>query len=276
MTAGTSMGDSSSSALARKRRKVKLSRKNENDKRLVRDDDDEYDDDEPEEVLSGERKKPHITGIKRQARYDPGVSMTRDELTVWRKEARRVRNRESAAQSRARTRDKIDELAGELATLGSKYAAALERIAQLEAAASSNDSLSPVTVSQEEAVEKEPVVSPISSPELTSVVSPVSSPRSSFSLNVSHHYHQEKVEEKYQHIMDLIIRPTAAKITGAGTTSSLSNDDNDDVHIPSHDSIEAIDDVEMGDFLLEALSDTTDDPIDELQTDSFLDSLCAV
>lgn len=206
------MGDSTSnsSALARKRRKVKLSRKNENDKRPREDDAFDYgDDEEPEEVISGERKKPHITGIKRQARYDPGVNMTRDELTVWRKEARRVRNRESAAASRARTREKIDELEDKLTALGSKYSTALKRIAELEASASSsNDSFDPVTVSQEEAVEKEPVVSPISSPELTSLVSPASSPRSSFSLGVSH-YHQEKVEEKYQHIMDLIIRPTA-------------------------------------------------------------------
>jgi hypothetical protein len=202
------MGDSSnSSALARKRRKVKLSRKNENDKRPREDDASDYDD-EPEEVISGERKKPHITGIKRQARYEPGVNMTRGELTAWRKEARRVRNRESAAASRARTREKIDELEDKLTALGSKYSAALKRIAELESASSSNDSFDPVTVSQQEVVEKEPVVSPITSPELTSLVSPASSPRSSFSLDVSH-YHKEKVEEKYQHIMDLIIRPTA-------------------------------------------------------------------
>lgn len=68
-----------------------------------------------------------------------------------------------------------------------------------------------------------------------------------------------------------LINLPAAKITGAGTsTSTLSSDD---VNITSDNSIEEIDDVEMGDFLLEALSDTSG-PIDE--HDSFLDSLCAV
>ena len=190
--------DLDSSALARRRRKVKLSKR--------RRDDSDDDDDDPEEATSSGIKKPHITGIKRQARYDPGVSMTRDELTEWRKEARRVRNRESAAESRQRTRARIDLLEGQLGSLENKYAAALKRISELEAAATaSNDSVSPVTVSQVFSV-VEPVVSPISSPALTSVVSPVASPRSSFSLNDNH---QEKVEEKYKHIMELISRPTA-------------------------------------------------------------------
>jgi hypothetical protein len=188
------------SALARLRRKAKMTKRR-------REDSDDDDDDEPEEVISGERKKAHITGIKRQARYDPGVPMTRDEMTSWRKEARRVRNRESAAESRRRTRDKIDVLQDQLSSLESKYAAAVKRIAELEEAGS-NDSFTPKTVSQEEAeAVNEPFVSPISSPELTSVVSPVFSPRSSFSLNDPHH--QEQVEQKYQHIMDMISRPTA-------------------------------------------------------------------
>ena len=190
--------DMDSSALARRRRKVKLS------KRRREDSDD--DDDDPAEATSDGIKKPHITGIKRQARYDPGVAMTRDELTEWRKEARRVRNRESAAESRQRTRSRIELLEGQLGSLESKYAAALKRISELEAAAAaSNGSVSPLTLSQELPV-AEPVVSPISSPELTSIVSPVSSPRSSFSLNDDH---QEKVEQKYKHIMELIHRPTA-------------------------------------------------------------------
>jgi hypothetical protein len=198
MTIETSHNEGDTSALARRRRKARLSRKNENDKRLR-----EEDDDEPEEVISGPRKKPHITGIKCQARYDPGVPMTRDELTSWRKEARRVRNRESAAASRQRTREKIDELEDKLASLSSKYAAALKRIAQLEAGVS-NHPIVPTTVSQEDSSITQ--VSPISSPHLTSV-SPASSPRSSFSLDDSHH--QVQVEQKYQHIMNMITRPAA-------------------------------------------------------------------
>ena len=51
--------------------------------------------------------------------------MTRDELKAWRKEARRVRNRESAAASRKRNRERIDELESEVDALKTKYAAAL-------------------------------------------------------------------------------------------------------------------------------------------------------
>lgn len=194
----TTKPEGDSTVLARRRRKAKLSRKNENEKR-PRDDED----DQPEMTYSG--KKPHITGIKRQARYDPGVPLNRDELTAWRKEARRVRNRESAAASRRRTRDRIAELEGNMSVLETKYAAALKRIVELESGSSST--VAPTTLSQEEAlIVEEPIVSPISSPVLTSVVSPVSSPRPSFYLQESH---EEKVEQKYQHIMTMISRPTA-------------------------------------------------------------------
>ena len=39
--------------------------------------------------------------------------MSKDELSEWRKEQRRKRNRESAAASRNKTREKIEELEGE-------------------------------------------------------------------------------------------------------------------------------------------------------------------
>merc|ERR1712032_811659 len=55
------------------------------------------------------KKKPHLTGIKKLSRYDPGVSMTKEELKAWRKEARRVRNRESAAASRKKKCESIQK-----------------------------------------------------------------------------------------------------------------------------------------------------------------------
>lgn len=79
-----------------------------------------------------EKAKPSITGIKKQHRYDPGVQMTRDELKAWRKEARRVRNRESAAASRKRNRDRITELEQEVRAITSKYGAALRHILRME------------------------------------------------------------------------------------------------------------------------------------------------
>jgi len=79
-----------------------------------------------------EKPKPSITGIKKQHRYDPGVKMTREELKAWRKEARRVRNRESAAASRKRNRERITELEEEVRAITSKYGAALRHILRME------------------------------------------------------------------------------------------------------------------------------------------------
>lgn len=56
-----------------------------------------------------------------QARYDPDVPMTKEETARWRREARRVRNRESAAASRAKTRDRIAELEEEVNCWKTKY-----------------------------------------------------------------------------------------------------------------------------------------------------------
>lgn len=87
----------------------------------------------PEEILESIRKKkPHITGIKKQSRYDPGVAMTKDELKAWRKEARRVRNRESAAASRKKNREAIDQLEVQVKEVQTKYDAALQYILDLE------------------------------------------------------------------------------------------------------------------------------------------------
>lgn len=79
-----------------------------------------------------EKPTPHITGIKKQSRYDPGVPMTRDQLKAWRKEARRVRNRESAAASRKKNKERITELEIEVETLQTKYTAALQALLQRE------------------------------------------------------------------------------------------------------------------------------------------------
>jgi len=78
------------------------------------------------------KKKPHITGIKKQSRYDPGVVMTKVELKAWRKEARRVRNRESAAASRMKNREAINKFEVEVKEVQKKYDAALQYILDLE------------------------------------------------------------------------------------------------------------------------------------------------
>ena len=197
-------------SLARKRRMLRLHR----DVKRQRDDSEEPEE-ELEEVHSDGSLKPHPTGIKLQARYDPGVSMTRDELTSWRKEARRVRNRESAAESRKRTRERIDELEGEVSTLNSKYQAALARIVELEAQGdSSNVLFLPRTLSQDQSlllgkceaphcISVSPCPSMTSSPVLSPINSRLSTP---FSLS-DRNAHQEQVDQKYKNIMTMISRP---------------------------------------------------------------------
>ncbi|KAL3927960.1 MAG: hypothetical protein SGBAC_012862 [Bacillariaceae sp.] len=91
------------------------------------------------------KPKPSITGIKKQSRYIPGVPMTKEELKAWRKEARRVRNRESAAASRRRNRDLIGVLESEVDAMKSKYSAALKYIMDLEG----NDSFTPQILRQD-------------------------------------------------------------------------------------------------------------------------------
>jgi hypothetical protein len=157
-------------------------------------------------VTSGTRKTPSLRGIKKQARYEPGVPMSRGELTEWRKEARRVRNRESAAASRAKTRERIEELEGELAFLRSKYVTALDRIVQLEST-SFHEAFTPSILRQDLMEQRQTVVSPSSSP-LPSPEHCTTSqfPQDSFSLDACHH---EDDPGTYQHIMGMISRPTA-------------------------------------------------------------------
>jgi hypothetical protein len=69
---------------------------------------------------------------KTQIRYDPEIPMDKDQLAAWRREARRVRNRESAAASRQRIRNRIDELEDEVGQWKTKYQQAMERLASLQ------------------------------------------------------------------------------------------------------------------------------------------------
>ncbi|CAJ1942546.1 unnamed protein product [Cylindrotheca closterium] len=69
---------------------------------------------------------------KTQIRYDPDVPMSKEQLAAWRREARRVRNRESAAASRQRIRNRISELEDEVGEWKNKYAQALQRLEALQ------------------------------------------------------------------------------------------------------------------------------------------------
>ena len=191
--------DPGAGALARKRRKARLQRNN-NKKRAL-------DQQPPEEVSSSagpKTQKPHITGVKINARYDPGVKMNREELREWRKEARRIRNRESAAASRLKTRDRIDELEQQVLAIGKKYAAALERIVELEsnaAAAASNDTIDPAIVPQEAGTF---VVSPCQSKNCSPVAAPAATPNSPRHIIPLSNDTYVIVEKPFLHLTEMI------------------------------------------------------------------------
>jgi hypothetical protein len=155
---------------------------------------------------------PSITGIKKMHRYDPGVNMSRDELKAWRKEARRVRNRESAAASRKRNRERIDELESEVDVLQYKYSAALQRIIDLEASSAVNDdSFTPAVLRQDLydlSTNGRRPASPVTEPIKT--VSPPMSPFISSRRVSDVDEHLEEVNTKYYHIMEMISRPAAS------------------------------------------------------------------
>lgn len=79
-------------------------------------------------------KKQELTTKKgkTQFQYDPGVPMAKDQLAAWRREARRVRNRESAAASRQKIRNRIEELEVEVDQWKDKFNEAMSRIQRLE------------------------------------------------------------------------------------------------------------------------------------------------
>lgn len=84
-------------------------------------------------------KKDDTTKAKKtQIRYDPDVPMSKDQLAAWRREARRVRNRESAAASRQRIRNRISELEEEVGEWKTKYTQAIQRLEALEKCISAN------------------------------------------------------------------------------------------------------------------------------------------
>jgi len=69
-----------------------------------------------------EKKKSPLFNQPQNFYAPPSISsMSRDELSEWRKEQRRKRNRESAAASRNKTRAKIEELEGEVNQWKDKY-----------------------------------------------------------------------------------------------------------------------------------------------------------
>eukprot|EP00804_Cyclotella_cryptica_P013824 CCRYP_020884-RA/>CCRYP_020884-RA protein AED:0.26 eAED:0.26 QI:0/-1/0/1/-1/1/1/0/226 len=64
--------------------------------------------------------------------YAPPVHMTKEELSAWRKEQRRERNRQSAADSRNKTKLRIEELEGEVAKYKTLYEDMKKKMGRME------------------------------------------------------------------------------------------------------------------------------------------------
>lgn len=120
-------------------------------------------------------KKKTATKKKPQMKYDPDVPMSKEEAAAWRREQRRKRNRESAALSRQRQRDRIGDLEVEVEQWKTKVESIMERIKSLEEASGIDSStLVPETVPQETTVEQS-VIQTVDSNQST-FVSPPPSP----------------------------------------------------------------------------------------------------
>ncbi|KAL7517770.1 hypothetical protein ACHAWX_002668 [Stephanocyclus meneghinianus] len=87
----------------------------------------------PSTKASNKKSTISESNKKTQVQYNPDVPMTKEQLTAWRREMRRVRNRESAAASRRKVRDRIEELEEEVDVWKKRYEEAMERLSRAEA-----------------------------------------------------------------------------------------------------------------------------------------------
>lgn len=94
----------------------------------------DLDEEVPVGLVGGTKITTTTTGgaKRQQVQYNPDVAMTKEQLTHWRREMRRVRNRESAAASRKKVRDRIEELEQEVNKWRVRYGDVINRIGDAE------------------------------------------------------------------------------------------------------------------------------------------------
>ena len=151
------------------------------------------------------------SNTKYQNRYEPDVPMSKEEEAEWRKEARRQRNRESAAASRNKIRSRIQELENEVEDWKTKYESLMRRIDLLEKDTAPPPSLPNLTSQQQGQV------SPLSSPQIApkSIYVP-----SSISLSTG--------EEKYD--LSVPIIPDCASSSSSSKESSSTLTTNEQIN----------------------------------------------
>eukprot|EP00551_Chaetoceros_affinis_P009452 CAMPEP_0203669652 /NCGR_PEP_ID=MMETSP0090-20130426/5955_1 /ASSEMBLY_ACC=CAM_ASM_001088 /TAXON_ID=426623 /ORGANISM="Chaetoceros affinis, Strain CCMP159" /LENGTH=264 /DNA_ID=CAMNT_0050534379 /DNA_START=261 /DNA_END=1052 /DNA_ORIENTATION=+ len=74
----------------------------------------------------------HQTNQTKQKRYEPETPMTKEQTAAWRREARKVRNRQSAAKSREKIKSRINVLELEVKQWKTKYEQVFQRLQELE------------------------------------------------------------------------------------------------------------------------------------------------
>jgi len=123
-------------------------------------------------------KKKVLSKKKPQMKYDPDVPMSKEEAAAWRREQRRKRNRESAALSRQRQRDRIGDLEVEVEEWKTKAENILKRIKCLEDATGVDSKSLVLPSSQENNVEQSEEFESLGISDSThlKLVSPPSSP----------------------------------------------------------------------------------------------------
>lgn len=121
--------------------------------------------------------KKTIAKKKPQMKYDPDVPMSKEDAAAWRREQRRKRNRESAALSRQRQRDRIGDLEVEVDQWKTKVESIMERIKKLEEASGvDSHTLVPEPVQDQEQVLEQSVEFELTDISESKFVSPPPSP----------------------------------------------------------------------------------------------------
>lgn len=85
------------------------------------------------DVVAEESQSHRQTSRTKYAnKYEPEIPMLPEDVSAWRREARRKRNRESAEKSRNKVRNRISELEDEVENYKERYKAVLVRIQKTE------------------------------------------------------------------------------------------------------------------------------------------------
>lgn len=91
-----------------------------------------FDSDDTSSETTATPARKRVTKSKYQNHYEPSVPMTKEEEAKWRLEARKKRNRDSAAASRRKTQSRISELENEVKVWKSKHDLLYQKLNDME------------------------------------------------------------------------------------------------------------------------------------------------